>query len=110
MTVESLPEPIRRFIEATNRGDTTAFLDAFASDATLIDWGRKFSGREGIASWNETDNIGVQAHFDLVSFVEGKRHGSYEVTLKVTGNGYNGTGPMTFTVIGDQIASLTIEP
>lgn len=45
-----------------------------------------------------------------MSFVEGKRHGSYEVTLKVTGNGYNGTGPMTFTVIGDQIASLTIEP
>jgi len=31
-------------------------------------------------------------------------------TLAVTGNGYNGTGPMTFVLDGDRIARLTIVP
>jgi hypothetical protein len=28
------PEPIRRFVDATNEGDTEAFLDTFAADAS----------------------------------------------------------------------------
>ncbi|WP_235984544.1 nuclear transport factor 2 family protein [Mesorhizobium neociceri] len=45
------PEPIRRFVEATNEGDTEAFLDTFTADASLTDWGRSFHGREQIARW-----------------------------------------------------------
>jgi ketosteroid isomerase-like protein len=52
------PGPIRRFVEATNKGDTEAFLDTFADDAFLSDWGRSFRGREQIARWNQSDNIG----------------------------------------------------
>ena len=60
------PEPIRRFVEATNAGDTEAFLDTFTADASLTDWGRSFQGREQIARWNQSDNIGVKSNLRIV--------------------------------------------
>jgi hypothetical protein len=105
-TIDELPAPIRTFIEATNRGDSEAFIDAFAEDAYLSDWGRVFHGRSGVASWNVTDNIGKQAHFELVRVRE--IDGAYGVTLAVSGNGYNGTGEMRFTLSEDRIARLEI--
>jgi ketosteroid isomerase-like protein len=106
----SLPKPIRAFVDATNAGDTDAFLAAFASDATLDDWGRAFSGRQGIASWNETDNIGKHAHFDPVDCNPGPEPDTFVVTLTVSGGGFNGTGPMTFTVRDDHIERVVISP
>lgn len=105
-TKSELPAPIQVFIDATNRGDTEAFLNAFTSDAFLSDWGREFKGHARIASWNRTDNIGKQSHFDLVSFRE--VDGVYGVTLSVSGGGYNGTGEMMFTLVGDKISRLVI--
>ncbi|MEZ2329312.1 nuclear transport factor 2 family protein [Mesorhizobium sp. RCC_202] len=55
------PDPIRRFVETTNAGDTQAFLDTFTDDAFLSDWGRDFRGCDGISRWNQSDNIGVQS-------------------------------------------------
>lgn len=52
--MNTTPTAVQRFIDATNAGDTEAFLDAFTSDASLNDWGREFTGRDGIASWNRT--------------------------------------------------------
>ena len=104
----ALPEPIRRFIDATNRGDSDAFVAAFTEDAELTDWGRDFHGHQGVRSWDATDNIGVRSHFDLVGFEPGDEPDTYVVTLTVTGDGYNGTGPMVFRLRGDRIASLRI--
>ncbi|WFP65320.1 nuclear transport factor 2 family protein [Mesorhizobium sp. WSM4904] len=100
------PEPIRRFVEATNAGDMEAFLDTFTADALLTDWGRSFRGREGIARWNQTDNIGVRSCLDIVRIVQSD--GAYHVRIKVAGNGFNGEGDMTFKLDGDRIASLVI--
>lgn len=100
------PEPIRRFVEATNEGDTEAFLGAFADDAFLSDWGRSFQGREQIARWNQSDNIGVKSHLRIIRIAPAE--GSYQVRIAVTGNGFNGEGDMTFTLDGDRIASLVI--
>jgi hypothetical protein len=60
------PDPIKRFVEATNAGDTEAFLDTFTSNAFLSDWGRSFRGREQIARWN---NIGAQSNLRIVRSV-----------------------------------------
>ena len=60
------PRAVQAFIDSTNRADCTAFLEAFTHDAVVDDWGRASRGRDGIASWNDTDNIGVQAHFELL--------------------------------------------
>ena len=62
----SVPAPLLAFIDTTNRGDSEAFTAVFAEDAVLDDWGRIFHGRDGVGSWNRTDNIGKHAHFDLV--------------------------------------------
>jgi ketosteroid isomerase-like protein len=87
------PPVIQRFIDATNAGDTDAFLQAFTPDAFLSDWGRDFTGRDAIADWNETDNIGVQSKFRLIS-IEPNGADGYRVKLAVSGNGYNGEGTM----------------
>ena len=100
------PDPIRRFVEATNAGDTEAFLETFTTDAFLSDWGRSFHGRDEIARWNQSDNIGVKSHLRIVSVTPAD--GTYRVRIAVTGDGFNGEGDMTFTLAGDRIASLVI--
>jgi hypothetical protein len=90
--VEQLPRAIRNFVDGTNEEDRTRFLSAFAADGFLNDWGREFSGREGIARWNETDNIGRQARFTVHGLVSAERPNSYRLRLTVGGNGYNGPG------------------
>lgn len=100
------PDPIRQFVEATNEGDTEAFLRTFTADAVLIDWGRRFRGRKQIAEWNASDNIGVQSNLRVISIAPAE--GTYRVRIAVTGEGFNGEGDMTFTLEGDLISSLVI--
>jgi hypothetical protein len=104
------PDAIQAFVDATNRGDSEAFVAAFTGDAHLDDWGRSFHGHDGVRAWDSTDNIGVQAHFDLLDITPGERADEYVVTLRVSGNGYNGTGPMTFRLRDGLIADLRIGP
>lgn len=108
MTTTPVPAPIQTFVDATNSADSDAFAAAFAHDAFLSDWGREFHGTNGVRAWNRTDNIGVHAHFDLVNITAGPQPDSYTVTLTVSGDGYNGTGPMRFELRGDLIARLII--
>jgi len=103
-----LPAAVRSFIDSTNAADSDGFVAAFTEDASLNDWGRVFHGHDGVRSWNRTDNIGVRAHFDLVGAEAGQGENEYIVTLKVTGDGYNGTGPMRFTVRDGLISELVI--
>jgi hypothetical protein len=108
MTTTEVPTPIRELVEATNAGDTGRFVAAFTDDAYLNDWGREFHGHSGVRDWDRTDNIGKQAHFEIVSVAPGKDPESYVVSMKVTGNGFNGTGTMAITLRDDRIASLGI--
>ena len=108
MTEDQLPEAIRIFIEATNRGDQDAFAAAFTADAYLNDWGREFHGHDGVRAWDRTDNIGVRSHFEFVGAEPGAAADSYVVTLTVAGDGFNGTGPMNFELRDGRISSLRI--
>ncbi|RDV45759.1 nuclear transport factor 2 family protein [Leifsonia sp. ku-ls] len=110
MTDVAVPEPIQRFIDTTNRGDSAAFVETFTEDAYLNDWGRGFHGHEGVRSWDRTDNIGKNSHFELVDVRPADEPETYVVTLTVAGDGYNGTGPMTFTLRDGRIAALRISP
>lgn len=102
------PVALAAFITTTNAGDSAGFIAAFTEDAVLEDWGRVFHGREGVAAWNRTDNIGVRAQFELVSIAAGDAPDAVIAVLTVSGDGYNGTGPMSFQLRGDKIARLTI--
>lgn len=103
-----LPSAIRQFVDATNAADTERFLDAFTADAFLDDWGRKFHGQGGVASWNETDNIGVGANFTVHGIKPGKADGTYVLTLGVKSNRFTGTGTMTIDLRDGKIAGLVI--
>lgn len=104
----TVPAPVQRMIDATNAADTEGFVAAFTDDAFLEDWGRQFHGHDGARSWDRSDNIGKQAHFEVVDAEESA--GEWIVTLRVTGNGYNGTGPVRFTLSGDRISRMVIAP
>ena len=75
MTENHPPAAIQNFIEATNRGDSDAFVAAFTEDAYLNDWGREFHGHDGVRTWNRTENIGVRSHLELVSAEPGTHAG-----------------------------------
>ncbi|WP_236995198.1 MULTISPECIES: nuclear transport factor 2 family protein [Glutamicibacter] len=109
MAMDKLPAPIQQFIDSTNAADSTKFADAFAEDAVLDDWGSKYRGKVAIRSWDSTDNIGVQSKFELVDFFE-EQANVFNVTLSVSGNGHNGTGPMRFIVDDGLIRKLEILP
>jgi len=109
MTIEA-PAAIQAFVDATNDADPDAFAAAFTEDAYLNDWGREFRGRDGVRKWDRTDNIGVHAHFEIVSVEPGPEPGSHIAVLTVSGDGHNGTGPMTFHLRDGLIASLRITP
>ena len=108
MDMTNLPGAIRAFLQATDAGDSEAFVAAFTADATLEDWGRTYAGHDGIRQWDRTDNIGVEAHFELLAIRPGEQPDTYVATIRVDGNGYNGTGPMVFSLREGLIASLRI--
>ena len=106
--MSELPPAVQRMIDATNDGDSAAFVAAFAPDALLIDWGKEFAAAEGIAAWNESDNIGRKAHFEVAAVEQDGD--DWVVTLDVTGGGFNGTSDFRFTIVDDRIQRMEIAP
>lgn len=103
-----LPAPAQRVIDATNSGDREAFLAAFAPDAVLVDWGKEFVGRDAIAGWDETDNIGRSSRIRVSSVEE--EDGTWLAGVEVSGQGFNGTGFFRFTITGDSVRRMEITP
>jgi hypothetical protein len=109
MTDQSIPAPIQAFIDTTNAGDNEGFVAVFTDNAYVRDWGREFNGHEGVASWNRTDNIGVNMKFELISCeATGPGPESYALTIKATSNRFNGTGTMQITLRNNLISRLEI--
>lgn len=102
------PAPIQRLIDATNAGDHDAFVAGFAPDALLVDWGKEFTGREGVAAWDDSDNIGRSARFRVTAAVQ--EGDDWIVTLDVTGGGFNGTSDVRFSLADDLVARMEITP
>ncbi len=101
-----VPPAVQHMVDATNAADSAAFVESFAEDAYLEDWGRGFHGRDGVARWNQSDNIGRQSHFEVRST---RREGDgHVVTLQVTGGGFNGESDFYFEVDGDVIRQMVI--
>jgi len=54
----TVPEVIRRYLEAHDNHDTEVALSAFASDATVVDEDREFQGSDGVRRFLETAGAG----------------------------------------------------
>lgn len=103
-----VPPAVQRMIDATNAGDSEAFVAAFTPDADLVDWGKAFEGSDEIAGWNESDNIGRHSHFEVVDVVAEDQ--VWIVTLEVTGGGFNGESGFRFELADDLISRMEIQP
>lgn len=102
------PAAVQRMIDATNAGDSAAFVAAFAPDAVLVDWGKEFAGSDGIAAWDRSDNIGRGSHFEVAA---AEQDGAdWVLTIDVSGGGFNGRSDFRFTVADDRIARMEIAP
>ncbi|MGO1410745.1 MULTISPECIES: nuclear transport factor 2 family protein [unclassified Microbacterium] len=106
MTDQTIPEPVASFIDAVNRHDEEAFLDAFTKDGSVDDWGRVFTGRAQIKSWSDNEFIGargtlaveeIEAAGDAVTIV-----GDWRSTHA------NGRSKFVFDVDGDRLTRMTI--
>ena len=105
MTV-SLPAPVQAVFDATNAGDTAAFLAAFTADGVVDDWGREFRGHAEIQRWSDGENIGVHSTFDATAVEE--HDGEYVVTATVGGGGFTGPSHFRFRLDGGHVARMTI--
>ncbi|MDS1271853.1 nuclear transport factor 2 family protein [Lipingzhangella sp. LS1_29] len=105
MTVK-LPEPVASFIDAVNRHDENAFLNAFTSDGVVDDWGREFTGRQDIKSWSDREFIGASGVLTPESV---EQNGSEVMVIGDWRSTYaNGRSSFTFQTAGDRISRMTI--
>jgi hypothetical protein len=103
-----LPEPVQAALGAANRNDTEAFLDLFAPDGFVDDWGRIFAGRVAIQGWSDAEFIGQQVSLAVTEVAPGADPAETTVTAQVGGRGFNGPSHFTFRTAGDHLASMTI--
>lgn len=106
--MSEVPSAVQRMIDATNAGDHDAFVAAFAPDAVLVDWGTVFEGADGVASWDDSDNIGRKSHFEVADVDQ--EGDVWIVNLDVTGGGFNGTSGFRFELADDLITRMEIQP
>ena len=84
--VKALPTSIADYIEANARLDVDAMLKPFATDAVLIDVGRRLEGHAEIRTLFEEEVVAVKANFTPDSVrrengkivVEGPAHGDFK--------------------------------
>lgn len=105
MTTE-IPEPVASMIEAINGQDEQAFLDLFADDGYVDDWGRTFRGLEAIDGWSSGELIGAEGTLAVESVDVGPD--AVEVVGDWRSKHANGRSRFTFAVAGDKVASMTI--
>jgi hypothetical protein len=98
---------LRRMIDATNTEDRQAFLDCFAPDGVVDDFGRTFTGRAAIQQWSDTENIGTHNRISITA-VHPNPDGTTLADITVSGDGYNGPGTFHVAATGTRISRLTI--
>lgn len=106
MPDQTVPEPVRSFLDAVNRHEEATFLDAFTEGGAVDDWGRVFTGREQIKGWSDEEFIGANGTLTVeeveVTGAEVTVVGDWRSTHA------NGRSRFTFEVAGDRIAKMTI--
>ncbi len=106
MTTE-IPEPVASLIAAVNGHDEATFLDSFADDGYVDDWGRTFRGRDAIDRWSNRELIGAEGTLSVQS-VATPDAGNVVVVGDWRSNHANGLSRFEFEIAGNEVASMTI--
>jgi len=108
MTAPVIPTPAQAMVDAINAADTEAFVDAFAPDGFVSDWGTVKAGAEGVRAWAGSDAIGAGAQMTVLSAeTEGD---TTRIRFGWRSQVFNGESTGIFVVSGDKLASFTIPP
>ena len=83
MSLSTLPQPIKAFLQATANRDRAGVLSSFADDAVLIDMGKEHRGKE-IAHW--ADNLYLGANVRVHPLHTEERDGHTVLTVAVDGD------------------------
>jgi len=102
-----IPKLLADFTAATNRGDTPAFLDCFAIDGVVDDWGRRFVGHDAIKRWSDAETIGAHGTLTITNVISADAQKIVADTFWKS-EAFTGPGRFTFTVSGDKIKELKI--
>ncbi|MCF8606521.1 nuclear transport factor 2 family protein [Gordonia sp. HY442] len=102
----AMPTTVADFIETVNRHDEQGFLNAFAEDGFVDDWGRVFTGRDEIKAWSDKEFIGATGTMTVTdTHVDGDR---VTVIADWRSTHANGLSKFVFDVAADKLASMTI--
>lgn len=101
-----VPGPVAAALNAANAGDTERFLDAFAADGAVNDWGRVFTGHAAIRGWSNREFIGVRVSLDVAEVSTAGEVTT--VAAQVGGSGFNGPSHFAFTVKDSSIREMRI--
>jgi hypothetical protein len=104
--MNDIPGPVDAALVAANANDTAAFIDCFAPDGVVDDWGREFKGPDEIRTWSDREFIGVHVSLDVSAVA--RDGAATTVTATVGGEGFNGQSHFTFHIEGDRLARMTI--
>ncbi len=106
MTDVTLPVEVQAVVDAINEGDTDAFVDAFAADGRVDDWGRVLTGSDGVRSWAATDAIGQNARIDVV---EASTDGdTTHIVFDWSSNRFNGRSEAYVTIAAGKVTEFRI--
>lgn len=101
-----LPDAVQAVVDAINGGDADAFVDAFAEDGWIDDWGRVLPGAEGVRSWAGTDAIGMNARMTVTgASTEGD---TTHVTFDWRSDRFNGSSEAYVTVRQGRVTEFRI--
>jgi ketosteroid isomerase-like protein len=105
-TLDSVPAPVTKLLDAANAHDTGAFLDIFVDGAVVDDWGREFVGTDAIRRWSDREFIGKHVTLKIGAI---RQQGDLTVvTAQVGGDGFNGPSNFSFLIDGDLVSRMTI--
>ena len=94
-------------LRAGGLDDEEAFLDSFADDGYVDDWGRVFRGRAAIDAWSGKELIGAAGTLTVQS-VSTTAAGEVVVVGDWRSDFANGLSRFTFALDGHVVASMTI--
>lgn len=103
----TLPEPIAAYF-AADRHDADTVAACFSEDATVLDEGKTWIGREAIRQWKA--NASTRFRYTVEPFAVAKDNGRVIVTGHVSGDFPGSPVDLryAFTTEGDLIAGLEI--
>ncbi|PJR08779.1 nuclear transport factor 2 family protein [Sinorhizobium meliloti] len=100
------PTVIDKVLAAVNSGNTNMFLDLFAEDGEVDDWGSIYRGRAEIKTWSDRELVGAKARLTIRAAQV--HHDEVSMIVHIGDAGFRGLSRFAFTMEGDRIRRMTI--